>query len=104
GNFQASGAPTPSNMPTNVSTGVEASTSVCFNNGAVGVYTNTMQAYNADPANVGWTNFIRNFTTDNVCAGSSTGGAVSFPDPASPTNAFYVILGNDLTGGGCGSK
>ncbi|HXA01121.1 MAG TPA: T9SS type A sorting domain-containing protein [Cytophagaceae bacterium] len=41
------------------------------------------------------------FMTVNGGAGgqSSTQGAVSFPDPASPTNQFYVFAGNDVTGG-----
>jgi hypothetical protein len=72
------------------------------------MYTNTMTAYNGNhAANTGWTNYIRDFRTagtDNVCSGSSTGGGVNFPDPASPSNAFYLILGSDLTGGTCGSK
>ncbi|MFL5730760.1 MAG: hypothetical protein ACJ75J_14830, partial [Cytophagaceae bacterium] len=104
GSFKTSGTPAASTMPTNNSVGVEGSTSICFNNGAVALYTNTMQAYNANPANASWANFIRNFNTDGTCAGSSTGGGVAFPDPASPTNAFYLILANDVTSGGCANK
>ena len=67
-----------------------------------------MCAYNGNhAANTTWASFTRDFRTagtDNVCAGSATGGGVCFPDPASPTNAFYLILGNDLTSGFCGSK
>jgi hypothetical protein len=109
GNFPSSGPPLASTVPTNVGVfGVEASTSVCFTDGSTAMYTNTMTAYNGNhAANTAWTSYIRDFRTagtDNVCAGSSTGGAVNFPDPASPANAFYLILGSDLTGGICGSK
>lgn len=104
GNFPVSGGPTSTVMPTNNSTGVENSTSICFNDRSVALYTNTMQAYNGNPANAAWTDFIRNFSTDGKCAGSSTGGAVAFPDPTSPTNAFYLIIANDLTLGGCANQ
>ncbi|HSZ71368.1 MAG TPA: T9SS type A sorting domain-containing protein, partial [Cytophagaceae bacterium] len=107
GNFPTSGAPTPGNTATNNSTGVEASTSVCFRNGAVSIYTNTQQVYNASSSGT-WTAFIRNFVGDTPpaqgnCSGSSTGGAVAFPDPANnaTNDAFYVVTGNDETGGTC---
>ncbi|MDB5257825.1 MAG: hypothetical protein JWM14_2520 [Chitinophagaceae bacterium] len=101
GNFPTSGAPTTSTMPTNNSVGVEASTDVCFKSGSVAFYTNSQQVYNANPANASWNDYIRSLTTDGTCAGSSTGAGVSFPDPASPTNAFYLVLANDVTSGSC---
>ncbi|MDF2456202.1 MAG: hypothetical protein K0R51_2195 [Cytophagaceae bacterium] len=101
GNFPTSGAPATSSMPTNTSVGVEASTNVCFTNGAVAFYTNSQQVYNANPANAGWTDYIRALTADGTCAGSSTGAGVAIPDPVSPTNAFYLILANDVTSGSC---
>ena len=101
GNFPTSAAPTTSTMPTNNSVGVEASTNVCFSSGAVAFYTNSQQVYNANPANASWTDFIRNLTTDGTCAGSSTGAGIAIPDPASPTNAFYLVLANDVTSGSC---
>ncbi len=104
GSFPNSGSPTAGFKGTNTSTGVENSTSISFSNGNVALYTNTMQAYNNNPTNTTWNDFIRNFTLDGKCAGSSTGGAVAFPDPTSPSNAFYVIIGNDLTGGGCANQ
>lgn len=102
GSFPTSGAPTYSARATNVVPSPEASTSVSFNDGSVAVYTNTSFAYNGASTGT-WTNFIRNFnnTGDNTCAASSTGGAIAFPDPASPTNAFYMVLSNDQTGGNC---
>ncbi len=104
GDYPTSGAPTIGNMPTNNSTGVEASTSVCFRDGNVAMYSNSMQGYNGNPANAGWWDFIRNFSTDNTCAGSSTGACVAFPDPASPDDAFYFVLANDVTSGGCANQ
>lgn len=102
GSFPTSGAPVYSARATNVVPSPEASTSVCFNNGAVAVYTNTSFAYNGASTGT-WTDYIRNFNNsgDNTCAASSTGGAIAFPDPASPTNAFYMVLSNDQTGGNC---
>lgn len=104
GSYPTSGAPTVLYKGTNTSTSVENSTSISFSDGSVALYSNTMQAYNNNPANTTWNDFVRNFTTDVKCAGSSTGGAVAFPDPASPNNAFYIILANDVTGGGCANQ
>ncbi len=113
GNFPNSGLPTTGFVPTTTG-GVEASTSVCFTSGNVGVYTNTMHAFNGNPANADFNDNIRIFNPfgDNVCSGSATGGGVSFPDPVRnnypagniANDAFYVILANDLTGGACGSR
>lgn len=101
GNFPTSAAPTAGSMNTNNAVGVEASTDVCFSSGAVAFYTNSQQVYNANPANATWTDYIRSLAADGTCAGSSTGAGVSFPDPASPTNAFYLVLANDVTSGSC---
>ncbi|MFN3405198.1 MAG: PKD domain-containing protein [Cytophagaceae bacterium] len=102
GSFPSSGAPTYGSRVTNTVPSPEASTSVCFSNGDVALYTNTTFAYNGASAG-SWSNFIRNFnnTGDNTCASSSTGGGIAFPDPASPSNAFYLVLANDETGGNC---
>jgi len=100
GNYPSSTIGVTGSRLTNTSTSPENSTSICQTDGSVAVYTNTMQAYNGASA-AGWFSFIRNFQTDGTCAGSSTGGAVSFPDPQSPTNAWYVIQANDVTSGGC---
>jgi len=114
GNFPMSGAPTPAFRNTNISappdvigafTGegaVEASTSLCHNDGSVAIYSNTSRIWNGSATVLN--DHIRNFITDNTCAGSSTGGAVSFPDPTNPTGAFYVVLANDLTSGTCPNK
>lgn len=108
GNFQASGAPTAGfNNRTSSSFGnPEASTSVCFRNNNVALYTNTLQVFNGTNPSGFWNvlpGFIRNLnnTGDNTCAGSSTGGSVAFPDPQSPNNAFYLVIANDQTGGNC---
>src|SRR6478735_7789296 len=102
GSYPTSGAPTLSSRITNIVPSPEASTSICFNDGTIALYTNTTFAYNGN-SSTGWTDFISNFNNsgDNTCASSSTGGAVAFPDPASPTNAFYMVLSNDQTGGNC---
>ncbi len=102
GSFPTSAAPAYGARATNTVPSPEASTSVCFNDGSVAVYTNTSFAYNGASTGT-WTNFIRNFNNsgDNTCAASSTGGAIAFPDPASPANAFYMVLSNDQTGGNC---
>lgn len=105
GSFPNSAAPTAGYNAANAAIGVEASTSVTFNNGQVAVYTNSMAAYNG--ASASWPAWIRNFQPspgDNTCAGSSTGAGVSFPDPASPSNAFYIVLANDVTSGGCANR
>ncbi len=82
--------------------GIETSTSISFRSGGVAAYTNAMQSWNSAGTP------LRNFVSDNTCAGSSTGGGVTFPDPARDTqnDAFYMIIGNDTTGGSCekGSK
>lgn len=111
GNYPTSGAPTELLSSTNNSVGVEASTSVCFRDGSVAVYSNTMQAYNGASTG-GWWTYIRQFNgADNTCAGSSTTGAVCFPDPANSNpagtntnDAFYMIMSNDLTAGGCAGQ
>jgi len=116
GNFPVSGAPVTGMVPTTVE-GIEASTSICFDNGATAVYSNTMRAFNSNPANASFNDFIRDFTNnaggDNRCSGSATGGGVSFPDPVrnnyypagnTSNDAFYMVLSNDLTGGLCGSR
>jgi len=105
GDFPTSGAPVLSSRATNTVPSPEASTSICFSDGSVALYTNTTFAYNGASSGA-WTSYIRNFnnTGDNTCASSSTGGAVAFPDPASPAGAFYLVLANDMTGGNCANQ
>ncbi len=96
--------PTISSVSTNTSASVESSTSVSFRDGAVALYTNTMQAYNRGQTAQG--TFIRNFASETpvtTCGGSATAGGVAFPDPANnaTNDAFYLIIANDLTGGAC---
>lgn len=76
---------------------VETSTDISFRDGSSAFYSNTMFAYN------GGNTAIRNLISDGTCGGSSTGGGVAFPDPANDAtnNAFYMVIGNDLTGGLC---
>ncbi len=100
GSYPTSGAPSATPAASNPTAGVfpEASTSISSRSGAVAVYTNTVNAFNVNNIS------MRSFITDGVCSGSATSGGVAFPDPADPDNAYYVILGNDLTGGSCGPK
>ena len=93
--------PTISALNTNTATSIEASTGLCFRNGTTALYTNTMEAYNAGSTTQ--SSWIRDYASDGTCAGSATGGGVTFPDPAnnSTNDAFYMILANDLTGGSC---
>ena len=89
--------PGPTLGTTTTSDLVETSTDVSFRSGASAMYSNTMVAYN------GTNTAVRALTTDGTCGGSSTGGGVSFPDPANDASndAFYMVVGNDLTGGYC---
>ena len=103
GSYPTSAAPTTGSRVTNAGVGVENSTSICFTDGSVALYTNTMQVYNGASI-AGWWDYIRDLSGEAACAGSSTGGAVAFPDPASPTNAFYLIIANDVTSGGCANQ
>lgn len=105
GDYPTSGAPTQTN--TTLNQGCEASTAISFKDYSMAFYTNTRKCLN------GGNTLIRDFeVTDNTCSGSATAGGVTFPDPARndyPTgnisnDAFYIILGNDMTGGACGSK
>ena len=75
--------------------GNEASTSLSYRNKSIAVYSNSLLAYDAAGT------AIRDFRTDNTCAGSSTAGSVAFPKPNNVDNEFYLILANDLTVGTC---
>lgn len=105
GDYPTSAAPTQAN--TTLNQGCEASTAISFKDYSMAFYTNTRKCLN------GGNTLIRDFeVTDNTCSGSATAGGVTFPDPARnnyPTgnilnDAFYIVLGNDMTGGACGSK
>jgi hypothetical protein len=100
GSFPNSTAPTPLyNSASASSTYIENSTSLTFPDYSVALYSNAKNVYNGSSVLPG--DFIRDLQADNTCATSSTGAAVSFPDPASPTNAFYMVTTNDITGGLC---
>ncbi len=105
GDYPVAGAPVLGNTALNE--GCEASTAISFKNNTMAFYTNTRSCMRGDNT------LLRDFeATDNTCSGSATAGGVTFPDPARndyPTgnisnDAFYIILGNDMTGGACGSK
>ena len=105
GDYPVAGAPTLAN--TTLNQGCEASTAISFKNNTMAFYTNTRRCLN------GANTLIRDFeVTDNTCSGSATAGGVTFPDPARNdypsgnilNDNFYIILGNDMTGGSCGSK
>jgi hypothetical protein len=105
GDYPIAGAPTQGN--TTLNQGCEASTAISFKNNTMAFYTNTRKCLNGGNA------LIRDFeVTDNTCSGSATAGGVTFPDPARndypigniSNDAFYIVLGNDMTGGSCGSK
>ncbi len=101
GQYPSSANGVTSTMGTNTSVSIEASSSIVYRDKVRALYSNTMQTYNNNPLTGGtWLNFIYNQTANNICAGSSTGGGVFFPDPTA-NNSFYYVSGNDLTGGSC---
>jgi hypothetical protein len=101
GNYPTSGAPSATAAASNPGTDfIEASTSISDQTGTVAIYTNTMDARNVTNG------IVRNLRPagDNTCAGSATGGGVAIPDPASPTDTYYLFIANDVTGGACGAR
>lgn len=105
GNFPSSGAPTPVLRPATINNNNETSTSICYTSGAIALYSNSLLAFNS--ANTTTATYIRDFRNapgDNTCGGSSSGGAVAFPNPAALDNQFYLYIGNDQTGGACSNR
>lgn len=103
GDYPSSASPTAVDRPA-MTIGNEASTSLSYRDKSIAVYSNSLLAFNAASTNN--TQFIRDFRAsgDNTCAGSSTGGSVTFPKPNNVDNEFYLILANDLTSGACQGK
>lgn len=104
GNFPVSPSPTTGSTEPTLVNGVETSTSICNPDGTIALYSSTMQAYNGNQVGGAWSTNLRDINnTDSRCAGSCTGGGVAIPNPAAG-GGYYLIVGNDLTGGSCGSR
>lgn len=100
GNFPNAASPTPLYSAASYSKGkLETSTSLTFANGNVALFSNGRRVY--DGLALDTSNFIRDLIVDNTCYTSSSGGAISFPDPTNPNNSFYLFTANDITGGSC---